>query len=139
MGNNLLRGTIDTGALKVLVYCEDARIGGLLDKSLEKIGCTGTTVADSVDAAVAAMDDLVPSLVIMVSDVGDPEKLEQVRRINRKRVLSKGRTPKILGLISPSIDDIMKAKKAGFYDVLPLPVTPNGLMDRLETVLTRMD
>lgn len=139
MSNNLIRGAIDPSQLTVLVYCESDRIGGLLQKSLNAIGCSAVMVVTDESQALSELDAMVPKLVIIVSDITSPEKLAIAQRINKKRVVAKGRTPKILGLIGPGIDDIIKAKSAGFFDVLPLPIAPNSLFDRLETVLTRID
>lgn len=139
MSNNLFRDTIDPGRLTVLIHCPSDRVGGLLRKSFEAIGCRDVHLVADAEAAVAAIDEVLPNLVVMVSDIADPAKLADAQRINRKRVRTDRRTPKVLGLMSPGIDDILEAKKAGFFDVLPLPITPNGLRDRLETVLTRMN
>lgn len=139
MSNNLLRETIDTSRLRVMVFCENPRYGVLLRRSLEMIGCSDIHVIANADDAVASIDSLLPRVVFIVSDVNDPAKLESAQRINKKRAATLRRTPKILALLSPGPDAIMAAKTAGFFDVLPLPATPAVLFDRLETVLTRMD
>ena len=139
MSNNPFRGSIDLAQVSAMVYSDDLRIARLLDMCLKQINCQKVLVTDTVDAATKAIDDILPQLVIIVSDLHDPKRLADAQRINKKRARSKGRTPKVLALLKPSVDDIVKAKGEGFFDVLPLPVTPQTLFNRLETVLTRLD
>jgi len=75
----------------------------------------------------------------MFANIRDEGDMAMVKAINITRAATNRRTPKILAMMKPSLDDIVKAKGEGFWDVLPLPATINAIAGRLETVITRLD
>ena len=139
MSDNPFRTSISPAELPALIYSQNTKIGELLEKSLGQIGFVHIKVVDSEAAAVQAMGDFLPRVVILFANIGDAGDLAIVKAINKTRASTNRRTPKILAMLTPSLDDIVKAKGEGFWDVLPLPATVNVIAGRLETVITRLD
>lgn len=139
MSENPFCTTISPAELPALVYSQNAKIGELLEKSLSQIGFVKIKVVSSEADAVQAMGDFLPRVVILFANIGDAADLAIVKAINKTRASTNRRTPKILAMLTPSLEDILTAKGEGFWDVLPLPATVNVIAGRLETVITRLD
>jgi PleD family two-component response regulator len=139
MSNNPFRNTISPGRSPVLIYSKNAIIGELLHKTLAMIGFSMVKVVDDEASAIESLDSFAPKAVIMFANMKDVQELRTVKIINKTRASDNRRTPKILALMHPSAEQIVKAKADGFWDVLSLPATPNALSGRLETVMTRLD
>jgi len=104
------------------------------------IGFTQIQVVSDEASALEAMGSFAPPrVVVMFANMKNAHDFSIVKNINKKRASTNRRTPKILAMMNPSSDEIVKAKAEGFWDVLPLPATPNVLAGRLETVMTRLD
>lgn len=139
MSDNPFRTTISPKELPALIYSQHGKIGELLERSLGQIGFEKIKVVGTEADAVQAMGDFLPRVVILFANIGDAADLAIVKAINKTRASTNRRTPKILAMLNPSLDDIVKAKGEGFWDVLPLPATVNAIAGRLETVITRLD
>ncbi|NQV55120.1 MAG: hypothetical protein HQ503_04615 [Rhodospirillales bacterium] len=139
MANNPFIEEIQPKEIPAMVYSANANIGELLRKSLVIIGFAEIKVVADEAAALEAMDGVPPKVVIMYVNMKDANDLATAKNINKKRASTDRRTPKIAALMNPTSDDILTAKKEGFWDILPLPATPGIIAQRLETVLTRLD
>lgn len=140
MSDNPFRKSISPEEIPALIYSENTKIGALLHKSLTMIGFTQIKVVSDEVSALEAMSSFAPPrVVIMFANMKDAHDLSIAKKINKKRASTNRRTPKILAMMNPSLDEIVKAKAEGFWDVLPLPATPKILAGRLETVMTRLD
>ena len=139
MGNNPFIQSIDPEKIPVVVYCANPKVGDLLHKCLEQVGFTQVKVANDEGVALQEMEEFLPRLVIIVADLSDPLSLATAHRIHKKRVPTNRQTPKVLALIKPDANDLLRAKEEGYWDIIPLPTTPQTLGNRLETVMTRID
>lgn len=121
-----------------MIHSHDQKLAELLGKCLAMIGCSKVRTTLDTDEAEDTIDSFEPALVIIVSDINSKTSMEAAKRVNQKRVHTNRRTPKVLALLKPSGDDIVTAKEKGFYDVLPLPLTPETLRGRIETIMQRV-
>lgn len=139
MGHNPNTGAIDMSGIAVIVHSADIAISGLMARSLESIGCRGVEICHNVEATFEAIDRILPKLVIILANADKPQEWENARRVNKKRAANNQRTPKILGLLKPSADDLAKAKGDGFFDIMTLPISSGALAGRIETVISRFN
>lgn len=108
-------------------------------KNLVLAGCENVDEYHEAADTIEAIDRISPSLIIIIANLNIAEELEAALQINKKRAITKQRTPKILGMIKPTPKDILKAKKANFFDIIPLPQSPIALANRIQTVVSRFN
>ncbi len=139
MGHNPNTGTIDISKIEVIVHSSDTVISGFMVRSLVAIGYQKSEICQDVETTFEAIDRILPNLVIIIVNAGNPTEWEDAYQINKKRAVNNQRTPKVLGLIKPSADDLLKAKKDGFFDIIALPMPSGALAGRIETVISRLN
>jgi len=139
MGHNPNTGTIDISKIEVIVHSSDTVISGFMVRSLVAIGCQKSEACHNVETTFEAIDRILPNLVIIIVNAGNPTEWEDAYQINKKRAVNNQRTPKVLGLIKPSADDLLKAKNMGFFDIIALPMPSGALAGRIETVISRLN
>lgn len=139
MGNNASPQSVEIEDLRIIVHAHDKAIAALMVKNLVLAGCENVDEYHEAADTIEAIDRISPSLIIIIANLNIAEELEAALQINKKRAITKQRTPKILGMIKPTPKDILKAKKANFFDIIPLPQSPIALANRIQTVVSRFN
>jgi DNA-binding response OmpR family regulator len=121
------------GPLHILVVEDDGSISKLLNIILDQQGYI-VTVAGDLESAMAAVQNVQPSLVLLDIGLPDGNGLDLLKWIRDDAALS---TPVVVLSAFRQDDNVERAFELGANDFLSKPFRPKELMARLERVLAQ--
>lgn len=139
MANNMFIKEMNVACTHLLIFTPREAVASYLSKVAALAGFARVSVAHTYEDAEKAIHSRDPDVVLMSASTKKAEELLVARRVNKIWKNNRRRTPKILALPAPAEQDIAIAKRFGFYDIMPLPVTPGILRSRIEKVLENIE
>jgi CheY-like chemotaxis protein len=128
----------ELAGLTILVVDDQSDARDLVRRVLEGCGAAVIT-ADSADAAVAAVQERHPD--VLVSDIGMPDAdgFELLRRVRALPSDRGGRTPAVALTAFARAEDRIRALRAGFLVHVAKPVDPSELVATVASIAGRAD